>query len=176
MIIKHHRICRMCQCDSKASTVTSYTRFSTRYDITVLALLSHRHVWHMAGCLIIAWWGKSIFYLIFLINTTMLWIKPMRMCLIIACVYNMKIFIISIVSFKFKQSFIKTGNSEWWLKNWQFVIAYIIYCLYLFWIGKNIFQYVFKSPFCTGLTWIQYVYINGNIFQSYSSLYKNVHQ
>ena len=62
VIIKHRGECRM---DSKASTVTSYTRFSNGHDVTLLALLSIRH---MARCLIIVWWAKSLFHLI-LIHT-----------------------------------------------------------------------------------------------------------
>ncbi len=47
VIIKHRAECRMCRWDSKASTVTSYTRVSDGYDVTVLALLSRRHVQHL---------------------------------------------------------------------------------------------------------------------------------
>ncbi len=54
VIIKHYAECQMCQWDCKASTVTSYTRFSNGYDVTMLALLSHWHVQHMAQCSIIA--------------------------------------------------------------------------------------------------------------------------
>ncbi len=41
-----------------AQWVMSYTQISNVYDVTLLALLSLRH---MARCSIIAWWGKSIF-------------------------------------------------------------------------------------------------------------------
>ncbi len=33
------------------------SRKSSVYDVTVLSLLSHRHIRHMGRCLIIAWWG-----------------------------------------------------------------------------------------------------------------------
>ncbi len=97
MTIKHSADGRMCWWDSKASTVTSYTRFSNGYDVTALALLSRWHVRDMARCSIIVWLGKSIFHFDFLID--MFWIKPTKMCSIITSVHNMKILIISKVSY-----------------------------------------------------------------------------
>ena len=63
--------------------MTSYTQFSNGYDVTVLALLSRRHVRHMAWCSNIAWWGKLNF----------IWFFAMQPCCRTS-VHNMKIFII----------------------------------------------------------------------------------
>ncbi len=50
-----------CRWDSRASSkVTSNPKEKRVYDVIVLALLSHRHIRHVARCLIIARWGKSI--------------------------------------------------------------------------------------------------------------------
>ena len=51
-IIEHRAMCRG---DSKVSTVISYPLEKCVYDVTVLALLSHWHIRHMAQCLIITW-------------------------------------------------------------------------------------------------------------------------
>ena len=53
-IIKHCAMWRTGRWDSKASTVMSYPLENCVYDITVLALLSHRH---SAQCSIITWRG-----------------------------------------------------------------------------------------------------------------------
>ncbi len=61
-IIEFRTICQMCRRDSKSSTVTSYPLENRVYDITVLVLLSHPHIRHMARYLIITWWGFYAIY------------------------------------------------------------------------------------------------------------------
>ena len=53
VIIEHRAMCRMYRSDSKASTVTPYTRFFNGDDVTVL------DTWRNVQ--FIAWWGKSNF-------------------------------------------------------------------------------------------------------------------
>ena len=54
-IIERRAMSRTCRRDSKASTVTSYPLENRVYNVKVLALLSHRHIRHMAQCLIVTW-------------------------------------------------------------------------------------------------------------------------
>ncbi len=95
IIIKHHA---MCWRDRKVSTVRPDTRFSNVYGTTVLALLSHRQVQHMHNVFNYHMVKLITFYKTFMVNITMLWIKPMDMCMLnITSVPCMKIFIINMV-------------------------------------------------------------------------------
>ena len=112
-IIKHRAICWMFRWDSKASTIISYTWFINGY---VLASLSRRHVRHTWGDVHYIVVGKNIFLFDFLINTTMFWIKPMKMCSIITSVH-MKIFIISIVSFNWSRVLLMQPLSNCYIRQ-----------------------------------------------------------
>ncbi len=67
--------------------ILKYTWFSNGYDVTVLALLSHRHDRHMGRCSVIAWWGKQILFDCFDKYNNVL-NKPTNMCSIVHYVKN----------------------------------------------------------------------------------------